>query len=70
VNIGPFILDVNSGNDAEDSVGSIYLDICYFVYLPNFDQKTNSERKTHECVGIIIQDIEKNNNGLKNIEEY
>ena len=47
-----------------------YLDVDSLVDLPNLNQKSNKTTDNDNGVGLIIHNIQKNNDRLENIEEY
>lgn len=42
----------------------------YLVDFPNFNSQSYKARDAHDCVRVIIQNVQKHNRGLKDVEEY
>lgn len=45
------------------------LDVKDFLYLPDFNAKSNEDADFDDEVGLIVHDIKKYNDGLKDVEE-
>jgi len=40
------------------------------VYLPDLDEQPNKHTDLDNCVGFVVQDVQKDNDGLEHVEEH
>ena len=67
--VGALVLEHGPGDDAEQLVLHVEGDVEHLVDLPYFDAQSDEAADLDDGVGLVVQDVEEDDDGLEHVEE-
>ena len=68
--VGWLVDEWYSGNYTSNEVLPVHCDHCHLGYLPELNAQANEYHYNDHGIGLIVQDVQEDNEGLEDVEEH